>query len=200
MDPQVARELAEIVEIAGRGSELTRQLTVYAGGDVAEVELVNVAAIAGEIRKLLEVSIAKRATLEVRADTAIPPVLANAGHIRQILLNLAINAADAMDGKTKGTITIAVSRFAIEGPQNGSGSSLESREYVKLEVSDTGRGIPTHVQTKIFDPFFSTKSGGRGLGLSIVHGIVRRYGGVLSVNSVPEQGTTFEILLPRGAA
>ena len=186
----VRRMIHEIRNVALRGSELTHQLTIYAGGDATQSESVDVASVVEDMMKLLEVSVARRATLTCHLDKGLRPVLANASHIRQILLNLVINAAEAM-GEKVGAIDVATAQIAISA-----GQSLPPGEYLQISVADTGRGIARELQSKIFDPFFTTKPAGCGLGLSVVQGIVRRYGGHLELHSAPNQGTCFEIVLP----
>jgi CheY-like chemotaxis protein len=109
-------------------------------------------------------------------------------------MNLAMNASEAI-GDLDGVIRVTTQRITV-----GDGSELSERmagdEYVQIEVSDTGRGMSPEIQARIFDPFFSTKSAGRGLGLALVHGIVRRLGGTINVASEPGHGTSFQILLP----
>jgi PAS domain S-box-containing protein len=187
------KEIAEIREIAMRGSELTHQLTVYAGGDIAEAESIDVASVIEEMLKLLEVSVAKRATLTNHLEKGLWPVVANPSHIRQILLNLVINAAEAMEDKRVGEIDVAASRVTVKPSGK---ATLPPGEYLRITVSDNGHGIASELQGRIFDPFFTTKTSGRGLGLSVVQGIVRRYGGVLEVHSTPDKGTRFEVVLP----
>jgi len=157
---------------------------------------VNLSLIIEEMQKLLEVSIAKRAVLNTRLARNLPVVVANAGHMRQIVLNLVINAAEAMEDKL-GAIEIATSHTSLAaGPDAGFLATLMQGDYLRLEVTDNGRGIAKEMQAQIFDPFFTTKETGHGLGLSVVQGIVRRYGGTLDVQSVPNKGTRIEILLP----
>jgi PAS domain S-box-containing protein len=189
----VGKDLQEIRDIAMRGAELTHQLTIYAGGDVAETESVDVTSLVEQMLRLLEASIAKRATLTSHLEKGLRPILANANQIRQIVLNLVINAAEAMEKTKPGLIDVTTSRVTI-----GLGRILDlpQGEYLRLAVSDTGRGIAKEFQSRIFDPFFTTKTTDRGLGLSVVQGIVKGYGGTLEVRSAPNQGTCFEIVLP----
>jgi signal transduction histidine kinase len=185
-------DMQEIRDIAMRGSEMTHQLTIYAGGDLATVEPVDVNSVIAGMLKLLEVSIARRAVLTHQLEKGLRPILANPSHIRQILLNLVINAAEAMDETKPGVIDVATARVNVASRRTANARG----ECLRLVVSDTGRGIAKELQPKIFDPFFTTKTAGRGLGLSVVQGIVRQYGGSLEVHSVPKQGTRFEIVFP----
>ena len=126
----------------------------------------------------------------------LPALLGNEPQIQQVLLNLVLNASDALAGKD-GVITVKTSRDAA-GRNSLAPSAAGSRERscVRLEVSDTGAGISKEMQAKIFDPFFTTKVRGRGLGLAVVLGIVRAHNGTIEVDSAPAQGTTFRILWP----
>src|SRR6185437_13533646 len=112
----------------------------------------------------------------------------------QIVMNLVINASDAL-GNCDGVIHITTRHVAI-GQAEAIAKTLATGDYVQLEVSDTGCGMSPETQTKIFDPFFTTKSSGRGLGLTVVHGIVRSLDGAIRVESEMGRGTTFQILLP----
>jgi CheY-like chemotaxis protein len=145
--------------------------------------------------ELLKVSISKHATLKADLPKNLPVVLGNAPQIRQIVMNLIINASEAI-GEKDGEISVATSRFTGNldlAPRGQAG--LPDCDYLRLEVSDTGGGLTADVRAKIFDPFFTTKFAGRGLGLAVVQGIVRAHGGAIDVVSTPDR-TTFQILLP----
>jgi signal transduction histidine kinase len=125
--------------------------------------------------------------------------LANSSHIRQLLLNLIVNAYESID-ESGGVINVATSEWNTDDPvsaQAGITHRLEGH-YVHLEVSDTGCGMTNEIQAKIFDPFFTTKEPGRGLGLAVTQAIVRKYGGVVEVKSAPGQGTTIDMFFPTG--
>jgi two-component system, cell cycle sensor histidine kinase and response regulator CckA len=181
-------QLKGIRNVALRGSEIVRQLMIYAGKENPAVELVDLSRIVKEMLELLGVSVSKHAVLETEMDPNLPAVRANAAQLRQIVMNLVTNASDAI-GDRDGAIRVATKRVKL------SDGSVDC-DCVQLEVSDTGRGIPPEVQVKVFDPFFTTKSAGHGLGLSVVQGIVRGLGGSMRLFSEPGQGTTFQILLP----
>ncbi|HEY7335735.1 MAG TPA: PAS domain S-box protein [Bryobacteraceae bacterium] len=201
LDAGVAEELRKIRKIALHGSEIVHELMVYAGEDEVDLGLVDISALIEEMRELLHVSISKRAILKTNLAKGLFPVLANATHVRQVLMNLVVNASEAIR-ESGGVIEVSTSRWkagarhiASNGAANN-GASWMDGDYVRLVVSDTGRGMTKQVQRKIFDPFFTTKVSGRGLGLAVVQGIVRRYGGALEVKSSPGKGTRFEILFP----
>jgi len=180
-------EITRIKAVAIRGAEIVRELMIYAGQDQATLaEPVDLSRLVEELLELLKVSISKKVVLQVDLDKNLPAVLGNAPQIRQVLMNLVINASEAI-GEQAGAIHVVTSRLT-ESPGSG--------QYVRLEVSDTGCGMTEEAKAKIFDPFFTTKFVGRGLGLAVVQGIVRDHGGTIDVVSAPGQGATFEVLLP----
>ncbi len=195
-DSPAAKEVQYIIDIGLRGSEIVHELMIYTGNDKSNLELLDISVLVQEMIELLKISISKHATLETHFGKRLPPVLASATHIRQIVMNLIINAAEAI-GEKAGRIEIATSHLNLEQASAFDGlSNLHEGGYVRLEVSDTGNGMTPEVQARIFDPFFTTKPEGRGLGLAVIQAIVRRYGGVINVTSAPGQGTRFEIILP----
>ncbi len=148
--------------------------------------------------ELLKVSVSKHASVKFSLDQNLPAVLGKASQIRQIVMNLIINASEAI-GEEGGVIQVTTSR-TIPAPKSDVNSQrMSSGDYLTLEVSDTGRGMTEEAQARIFDPFFSTKFAGRGLGLAVVQGIVRDHGGAINLVSAPGQGTRFEIFLPCAA-
>jgi two-component system, cell cycle sensor histidine kinase and response regulator CckA len=145
---------------------------------------------------LLKISISKYANLEVDLPKKLPAILGNPVQIRQVVMNLITNASEAI-GDKEGAIYVRVSQ-AESSPDLLVGDHLElaAGSCLRLEVTDTGCGMPAEIIHQIFDPFFTTKFAGRGLGLAAVQGIVRKHGGAINVSSTPGLGTRFEILLP----
>jgi PAS domain S-box-containing protein len=189
-------ELSAIRNVAVRGSEIVRQLMIYAGAENAVVELLDLSKVVNEILSLLRVSVTKHAVIEANLDQDLPAIRANAAQLQQIVLNLITNASDAI-GDRDGVIRVVTKRGALTGePAASLSKKLADGDYVRLEVSDTGRGMSVQTQAKVFDPFFTTKSAGRGLGLAVVDGIVRSLGGAIHFTSELDKGTTFQILLP----
>jgi PAS domain S-box-containing protein len=186
-------ELKAIRDVATRGSEIVNQLMIYAGQETGVVDLVDLSRIVNEMISLLKVSVTKRATLQAALDPKLPLIRASAAQLRQVVMNLITNASDAM-GDRDGVIRV-ITQHAIMKGQSAS-PPLPDGDYVRLEVSDTGRGMSRETQAKVFDPFFTTKSAGRGLGLAVVQGIVRSLGGAIQIVSEPGKGTTISILLP----
>lgn len=181
--------LRSILDVAMRGAEIVRELMTYAGQEETELELVNVTCLIEETLELLKVVASKRAALQFHPAEDAPSVLASPGMLRQLLINLITNASEAI-GERDGMIKVGTSRVNVQG------GALPQGEYLQLEVSDTGRGIAPENKDRIFDPFFSTKSPGRGLGLAVVQGIVKRLGGLITVRSAEGYGSTFQVLLP----
>jgi len=183
--------------VAIRASEIVRELMIYAGQEQAEMTAVDLSLLVEEMLGLLRVSIPKQARITTDLASNPPAVLAEAAELRQLVMNLVLNAADAVkvDG---GEIHVATSRATIgradAGPEAAPG------DYVRLEVFDTGRGMPREVQARIFDPYFTTKRSGGGLGLTVVRRIVRRYNGAIRCESAAGAGTHFAVLLPCAAS
>jgi CheY-like chemotaxis protein/two-component sensor histidine kinase len=149
-----------------------------------------------EMIELLRVSVSKHATLATDLGRDLPAVRANAAQLSQIVMNLVTNASEAI-GTRDGVIRVSTRSVTVGQDSLGRNpEGLAAGDYLKLEVSDTGRGMPPETQARAFDPFFSTKSVGRGLGLALVQGIVRGLGGAIHLVSELGKGTTFEILLP----
>jgi signal transduction histidine kinase/ActR/RegA family two-component response regulator len=189
-------EMKAICEVAMRGSEIVRQLMIYAGKESTVVELVDLSTIVEEMLSLLKVSVTKHAVIQANLDQHLPAVRASAAELRQIVMNLITNASDAI-GDKHGVIRVITTRVTLKRESAGNSfRTLPDGEYLQLEVSDTGRGMSPQTQAKAFDPFFTTRSAGRGLGLAVVQGIVRSLGGGIHLASEPDKGTTFQVLLP----
>ena len=197
-------QLRAVETAALRAAELCRQMLAYAGKGQFVVEPTDLTPLVEDLLPLLNVSIAKHALLDLHLARGLPPVMADATQLRQIVMNLVLNAVDAIGGRD-GVITITTGVATVDAGMLTAcvtGAGLVTGEYVLLEVRDTGAGMPPEVLAKIFDPFFTTKFAGRGLGLAAVLGIVRSHGGALGVTSRPGAGTTFRLYLPpaKGAA
>jgi CheY-like chemotaxis protein len=148
--------------------------------------------------QLLQVSIGKRTALVYEFGKGLPAIEADEAQVRQVVMNLILNAAEAI-GDRNGTISLGLRARALEREELSSrwtGDGLAPGEYVELEVRDSGAGMSDETLARIFDPFFSTKFTGRGLGLAAVLGIVRAHRGTIHVDSKPGRGTAFRVLLP----
>jgi two-component system cell cycle sensor histidine kinase/response regulator CckA len=197
----VQEQLQRIRTASIRGAEIVRQLMIYGGMDSPDFEPVDVSVLVNEMLQLLKVSISKNAILRIGLRDNLPAVHASPAQIRQVVLNLITNASEAI-GTREGEIHVTSGLVEVRGSSSlGAAANLPPGDYVKLEISDTGTGMTPEIQASIFDPFFTTKQGGRGLGLSVVRGIVQAHTGAINIVSAPGQGTTFQILLPcRGVA
>ncbi|HEY6041174.1 MAG TPA: GAF domain-containing protein, partial [Anaerolineae bacterium] len=194
-----AREPVEQIKVAAqRAADLTKQMLAYSGKGRFVMQRLNVNAIIEEMTQLLRVSISKNAMLRMNLTPHLPPIEADATQVRQIVMNLIVNASDAI-GARDGIITLNTGTVRVD-PRYLSDTfmapELTAGDYVFIEVADTGVGMDSETQKKIFEPFFTTKFTGRGLGLAAVLGIVRGHKGAIKVASDPGKGTTFRILLP----
>ena len=190
--------LAQIEKAAARAADLCKQMLAYSGKGRFEVRSIGLNELIRETTALLSLSISKRATLDFHLAASLPPVLADATQLRQIVMNLVINASEAI-GDHDGIIAISTGTRRVDaGTLAGAHASPDAREgsHVWFEVSDTGCGMSSEVLARIFDPFFTTKFTGRGLGLAAVLGIVRGHRGALTVTSQPGKGTVFQVFLP----
>ncbi len=203
--PQESPALAAIaqIETAGqRAAELCRQMLAYSGKASFEIASLNLNALIREMTQLLQVSLARTIRLVYDFAPDLPAVECDPTQIRQVVMNLVMNAAEAI-GEQPGTIRLSTAAVHAERDLLRSflqGEQLAEGEYVLLEVQDTGVGIAQEVLGRIFDPFFSTKFAGRGLGLAAVLGIVRGHKGALCVISTPGEGSLFRMLLPAQGA
>jgi len=197
-----AQEPIEEAKKAGlRASELTKQLLAYTGKGPLEIRAINLNELVKEMGHLLKVSISKKVSLACHLAAEPLAVMGDASQIQQVIMNLITNASEAI-GDAIGVITLRTGiASADEAPrvETLEEYDLPACEYVFLEVADTGSGMDEETRARIFDPFFTKKFTGRGLGLAAVQGIVRAHGGTIEVTTAPGEGTTFRVLLPRAA-
>jgi two-component system, cell cycle sensor histidine kinase and response regulator CckA len=193
-------DLAQIRESAARGAALVRQLLAFGAQQTLQPRPVSLNDAVRATTRLLERLLGRLITLNLDLEEPGRTILIDPTQLDQVLVNLAVNARDAMPGG--GTLTIATARRLLLTPAQEAGNQIPPGRYATIEVRDTGCGIPPDVLPHIFEPFFTTRrtSGGTGLGLSTVHGIVRQSGGYLTVTSTPGAGTIFRITLPRHEA
>jgi PAS domain S-box-containing protein len=191
-----ARENVErITAIAVRASEIVHLLMAYSGDHNQEKVVVHLSAVVKEALRLLKASMSKKTVLKTDLCPDVLPILANPTQIRQVILNLISNAAEAIENG-EGAITVSTGRMRVDPESTVRPGNLPPGDYVRLAVEDTGCGMAEEAQAKVFDPFYTTKFLGRGLGLAVVQGIVRSHSGAIHVVSAPGKGSTFEILLP----
>jgi len=182
-------ELKAIREVAIRGSEIVRQLMIYAGKEREVIGRVDLSNIVEQMLALLKVSVSKHAVIIADLAQNLPALPASPAQLRQIVMNLFTNASDAI-GDRDGVIRVTTRCATLRESAVVSESLLEG-DYLVLEVSDTGSGMSPETQVKMFDPFFTTKSQGHGLGLAVVSGIVRSLGGRIRITSEPAKAPSF---------
>lgn len=189
----------EIREFAGEAAQLSRQMLAYAGRRSLAVGAVDVNVEVREALKLLHSMIEAQAILRLELSDGIPQIKADRIQLRQVVTNLVLNALEAMSDRGRGTLTIRTELQQVDAKrlsEMGAPEGMTEGAYVTLSVCDTGIGIPVELKDRIFEPFFSTKSPGRGMGLAASVGIVRSHRGWLDLSSEVGQGTTFRLLLP----
>jgi CheY-like chemotaxis protein len=198
-----ARErIREIETAARRAAELCRQMLAYSGKATLAHEPVNLRELVEEMVHLLKTSITKRAVLNLHLASDLPVIQADPSQLRQVVMNLIINASDSL-GDHDGVIAISAGAIQCDAEYLRAtylDSNLQPGLYVYLEVKDTGCGMNPETLGRVFEPFFTTKFAGRGLGLAAVLGIVRSHKGAVRVYSEPGKGTSFKILFPAGEA
>jgi PAS domain S-box-containing protein len=195
-DPSVEL-LDRVIRTGEQAAHLTRQMLAYSGKGRFLLERLDLSALVTEISSLVQPSISKKIALEFRLAPGLPAIEADRGQVQQVFMNLVINAAEAIGGNA-GLITVSTGIEQADERcvhENFSGR-IRPGPHVCLQVRDTGPGMDEATRAKIFDPFFSTKFTGRGLGLAAVAGIVRGHNGAIRVETAPGQGTCFTVFFP----
>ncbi len=198
-DSPVRRDLTEVMRASERAADLVRQVLAFSRMGDQEARLVQVRPIAAEALKLLRASIPT--TVEIRSDLASDgTVMADPGEIHRILVNLCTNSYLAMRERG-GLLTIGLREISLDDGFCAGHPGVRPGRFMRLTVADTGHGMPPEVMARIFDPYFTTRAGegGTGMGLAVVHGIVSKRGGAITVESEPGRGATFDIYLPLAA-
>ena len=195
-DPSLQDRIRTIMNSALRAAGLVRQILSFSRQSQKEKSPVKIQDIIHEVLLLIRHSLPALITIDLTIDDSCSPVMADAGQIHQVIMNLITNAAHAMEG-APGKLKIGLSEFQV-GPDVLPGPDLVPGKYVDLYVSDTGKGMEESVVDRIFDPFFTTKDVGKGsgLGLSVSYGIVKQHDGVIRVESRPGRGSIFHVYLP----
>jgi two-component system, cell cycle sensor histidine kinase and response regulator CckA len=191
--------LKQVVMAGERASHLTRQLLAYAGKGRFVTEKLDLSVLVREISALIQTSIPKSVQLRLELALGLPLVLADPSQMQQLIMNLVINGAEAIGEEQNGTVLVTTDAQEVDEAylrNNFAGEKARPGRYVVIEVHDSGCGMNEEVRSKLFDPFFSTKFTGRGLGLAAVLGIVRGHQGMIRVYSIPGKGSTFKVLLP----
>jgi len=194
-DDPIREDVAEVQGAARRAAELTRQLLIFSRRDVVRPELVDVNEVIVGAERLIRHTLGEDIALTCLGSDEACPILVDPGELDQVLMNLAINARDAMP--RGGSLAISVQRIDLSLEQ-ASAVGLVPARHVRIDVMDTGVGMTTDVAARAFEPFFTTKETGRGtgLGLAMVYGIVERWKGHVSITSTPGEGTTVTLLFP----
>jgi PAS domain S-box-containing protein len=192
----IASDAEQVSRAAQRGAELTHQLLAFARREVVRPRALDLNQVITQVEDMLRRSIGEHIALRTDLAGGLPAVTADPGQIEQVLVNLAVNARDAMPGG--GSLTIETRLLPTDAPDVVDRPPLRPGRYVRLRVSDTGTGMPREVVDRAFEPFFTTKSAGQGtgLGLATVYGIVTAAGGDLAIHSEPGAGTSITVLLP----
>ena len=184
----------DIIETASiRASELTQQLLAFARGGKYDAKPTDVNAIVREVVALLSRIIEKNITIVLAADSDLRHAICDAGQIQQAILNICINARDAMP--RGGRLTITTANVHLEAKDVQFFVDAQPGDYVRISVSDTGTGMDRETRERLFEPFFTTKEKGTGLGLALAYGILKKHGGFIQVHSEPGKGSTFEVNL-----
>jgi two-component system cell cycle sensor histidine kinase/response regulator CckA len=195
-DPSFA-DIMQIKQNANRAANLVRQLLAFSRQQTLQPRILDITDVLYELRHLIERLIGENIKLDVVHSRELGLAKVDQGQFEQVIINLAVNARDAMP--SGGTLTIRTADIHQDHELRRGHELMPAGDYVLIQVADTGVGIPKEHLARIFDPFFSTKElgSGTGLGLSTVYGIVKQTGGFIFVDSRPDQGATFEIYLPR---
>lgn len=197
-DSPAVESLRGVEDAARRAAELAAQMLAYSGRGRFAVRPVDLSALVEESRRLVQGAVSRKAEVAYDLAPGLPPVEGDPTQMRQVLLNLARNASEAV-GEGPGALTIrtGVVDFDPAGPGVAyAHEEAEAGRYAFLEIEDTGHGFEPETAARIFEPFFSTKRAGRGLGLAVVHGVVRGHKGAIEVRGAPGGGAAFRILLP----
>ncbi|WGM40248.1 CHASE3 domain-containing protein [Caulobacter sp. NIBR1757] len=196
-DEKARRRLRNAIHGAERAADLTRRLLAFARRQPLEPQPINLGRLVGEVAELMRRTIGEGVEVETVIAGGLWNTLADPAQVESALLNLAINARDAMPGG--GRLTVEVANAALDDDYARQEPDVKAGQYVMLAVSDSGAGMSPETLARVFEPFFSTKGEGRGtgLGLSMVYGFVKQSGGHIKIYSEPGQGTTVKLYLPR---
>ena len=192
--PVLSRCLTEIMTFAKEAAQLSKQMLAYAGRRSLAIQALEMNEELAAALRLVHATVESKAQLVLELEDGLPYVGADRFQLRQVVTNLIFNAVDAMAGK-RGTLTLRSESVHLEAPRNEP-YGVAAGSYVKVTVSDTGAGIRSEARERLFEPFFSTKGAGRGMGLAAAAGIVRAHRGWLGVDRTSTEGTSFSVLLP----
>ena len=186
--------LTEILNFAGEAAQLSKQMLAFAGQRSLAIEAFPINAELATALRLLRATVESKAQLVLDLGEGLPEIAADRFQLRQVVSNLVLNAVDAMEAK-RGTLTLRTGSVRLDADR-AARYHVSAGDYVEITVEDTGSGIAVEARERLFEPFFSTKAAGRGMGLAAAAGIVRAHRGWLGVHRTSDQGTSFGILLP----
>jgi two-component system, cell cycle sensor histidine kinase and response regulator CckA len=200
LPPDFADPLRQILDSSERAAGLTRQLLAFSRRQVMQMQVLSLNEVVGNLSRMLDRILGEDVTPHLHLDGHLPPVRADAGMLEQVLMNLAVNARDAMP--QGGHLTVTTDAVTLDAAAASHNPEAREGRFVRLMVTDTGAGITPDVMGHLFEPFFTTKEVGKGtgLGLATVHGVVKQHQGWIEVRSAPGEGATFEVYLPAAAA
>ncbi|MFA5506118.1 MAG: ATP-binding protein [Vulcanimicrobiota bacterium] len=195
-DSELCEDAREIKLAGERATQLTRQILAFSRRDQPTVEALDVNEVVDPMRRMLARLLPRKICLDIKLEPSLPRILADRGHLEQVVMNLVVNARDAIS--ERGEICVKTDIVQMEPDGRHFDTVPSAGNYVVLRVGDNGSGMPEHVIRRIFEPFFTTKSkeAGTGLGLSTVYGIVKSAGGGIAVDSAPGLGTQFHVYFP----
>ena len=198
-DSKLATQVEEIEKAAHRAAGLTRQLLAFSRKQILQPRVISLTSVISEMDKMLRRLLGENIDLVTILREPIGNVKADLGQIEQVLLNLAVNARDAMEGTSNAKLTIELADVTLDENYASSRIDVKPGPYVLMAISDNGGGMPPDVLARLFEPFFTTKELGKGtgLGLATCHGIIKQTGGHIAVYSELNRGTTFKVYLPR---
>ena len=201
-DPIALKYVHQVLQAEERGAKLTRQLLAFSRKQLLKPEVLNLNSIVQGIQEMLHRLLGADITMEIHCEPALHPIKADHGQVEQVLMNLAVNARDAMPAG--GSLTIRTANVTLDEPAiqaygNAGNDGLKPGDWVCLTVADTGYGMDEATLKRIFEPFFTTKEPGKGtgLGLSTSYGIIQQSGGFFGVQSLPGEGSAFHIFFPQ---
>ncbi|QWV97989.1 response regulator [Geomonas nitrogeniifigens] len=195
---EVQKHLEQIEQAGNRAADLCRQMLNYAGKSPLLQTEIDLDVQVREVVSMLQPGFKKKVSLRYQLEPGVPLIKGDQGQVQQIIMNLVVNAVEAI-GDRKGTVAISLARHTVPPGQAGHdvfGNAIAPGSYVCLEVSDDGCGMSEETRQRIFEPFFSTKFTGRGLGMSATMGIIRSHNGALQLSSVLGEGSRFRIFFP----
>jgi len=199
---ELHERLRRIIDACERAAKVIRQMLAYAGQAPCDAAPLDLNRLIEEMTDFMRAGVPEQISLHCELDPTLPRISADSGQLQQVITNLLVNAVEAI-GERPGSITLSTRALMLDAAgiqQRFAGQELKPGLYAALEVSDTGRGMPPQTVRRIFEPFYSDKGPGRGLGLAAMHGIVRAHHGAVAVESTPGTGTRFTVVFPALAA